>query len=816
VTLDEFLDRFAEILPERDGFVVPCPSHSDSRPSLRVAVGGTGKVILRCRAGCETAKVVSDMGLTFADLSGMDTSSTTRRASSLDVPASPADVARLAVSLDTWSKALATDAGTEAREYAARRFGLSASDIERLGLGYAADLGGAPRLVVPFRDRDGVARGFQARALSSDAAVRWYGPKSPEGASWAKVGFFPGGSGWDEVLICEGPGDSLTANALGYDAIGIRGAALASNQRVVEQVVEIVGDRVAVVAGDGDPSGQAFSSMLARSLAAAGVRVKILPVPPGLDLTEWREREKDSFARECVRQIVSTEIIGSFVATLRMRDEIEYPLTDLGNARFVRDYISGKGSGVRYSPEGGFFLLDAGVWRADRLDRVRAFVQETADQIANIARNLTIEAGTDQAAGEVARRWRTWAKHSQSRSGIDSAVREIQALRDVACDLNDFDRFPHLLACRNGVINLKTGGLLPHDPALLLTRRIDLDYDPNAKAPRWERFLTEVFHKYADLPAYIQRLIGYGISGETAEQAFAVLWGTGANGKSVFTDTLTEVFREITVTTPFATFEEKQSGGIPNDLAALKGARLVMASEGEAGKPMAEAILKRVTGRDLISARFMRREFFEFRPQFLLLLATNFKPQFKGQDEGLWRRVKLVPWERYFAPEERDHRLGDVLRGEAAGILAWAVRGAVDWYEGGLRDPDVIRNSTREYRATSDGLAGFLPGIFVRDDKERKLVDGSLLYNAYLTWADEENLPQKERWTRRAFFAALEERGMVKRRSAKGFAFAGVRRVTQAEIQERIEEAADTTETEPVPTQVINPITSGPSLDDVI
>lgn len=811
--LSDFLDRLSDLNEEADGWLARCPGHGDSKPSLRVAIGNSGKVILKCRAGCETAAVVDALGMTFGELSGIDTAGAdVRRARSTDAPAGPAEVAALRARVDTWAAQWLDR--VEVREYATARFGLSGPDGERLGLGYADDLGGGPRLVVPFRDKAGIARGFQARALDPKAAVRWLGPKSPEGASWARIGWFEGAADWPEVIICEGPGDALTACAVGYDTIGVRGAGLASNASVVADIATMLDGRVGVIAGDGDPAGRAFASTLAQGLSAAGARCKILDVPDGLDLTDWRAQAPDRFGGELVRAIVQAPEQTSTTSALRTRDEGAYPLTDLGNARFARDFIASQGSGVRYSPEGGFFLLDGGVWRLDRLDMTRAYIQEAADLVAEVADTLVDNATTPQELKD-AQRWKSWARHSQSSRGIDAALRELQALRDVAADMADFDRHPDLLACRNGVVNLRTGTLRPHDPSLLLTRRIDLDYDPQAACPRWERFLDEVFPNQPAMPAYVRRLVGYGITGSTAEQCFAVLWGTGANGKSVFTDTLTEVFREITVTTPFSTFEERPSGGIPNDIAALKGARLVMASEGEQGKRMAEAVLKRVTGRDLITARFMRKEFFEFKPTFLLFLATNNRPDFRGQDEGLWRRVRLIPWEKYFEPSERDPRLGERLLAEAQGILAWAVRGSAEWFSGGLGDDKAgtVESATAAYREFSDALNGFVPGEYVRDSEAKGII-ATDLFAKFQDWADEHNMLDLKKWSSRGFYRALEERGFVRRRTTGGKSLiVGIRRALPSDF-------ADDERADPEPLAISSdtnpPSLSGPSLDDVL
>ncbi|TDC35712.1 phage/plasmid primase, P4 family [Micromonospora sp. KC213] len=834
MTLTDFLSRLGAA-DDADGWLANCPAHNDSRPSLRIAVGDSGAVLLKCRAGCATADVLKALDLTFADLPTVAEGEAPTRARSTSTPASPAAVAALAAQLDGWAVAFACpdDDGQRAMAYAAERFGLSTDDALRLGLGYAEravydddgtllrGLPGGPRLVVPFRDRDGVPRGYQARALNATAKVRWLGAKSPQGESWARVGYLPGEAGWSELVVTEGPGDGLTACATGYDTAFVRGAGLAAS--VADEVASMADGRPVVVCGDADPSGDRFARTLAAELAKRGLSARsVRPPVDGDDLTDWRARNVETFSTDFIRAVVSSQDPGGLKTRLDAWTDAD--LTEVASARRLRDHFEEHGSGVRYSPEAGFFILRAGVWRADKLDEVRTAAQDVAASIwaeaADLAEALkeVARAGEKEEAKELGARvgkLKSFAKAANSSKGIDAMVRELKALRGVAVDFEAFDRHHHLLAARNGVIDLRTGRLGPHDPELLLTRMVDLDYDPEATAPRWEAFLREVFPhaRHAGLPDFLRRLVGYGITGETGEQCFVVHWGKGANGKSVYTDTLTEVFRELTVTTPFATFEEKSSGGIPNDLAALKGARLVFAAEGEQGRPMAESILKRVTGRDSISARFMRKEFFEFRPTFLLQLATNFKPQFRGQDEGLWRRVKLIPWERYFTPAERDHKLGEKLLAEAPGILAWAVRGAVEWYRDGLGDPAAIRDATKEYRQTSDALAGLIPGVFVLEEGAK--ITARVAWDSYRQWCEDEALPPKERWTRRAFFGALEERNATKKRANVGVIFEGIRLARPTDQMAEDSSAEERTAPSPLAHSPSDTPTAGPSLDDI-
>ncbi|WP_172385197.1 phage/plasmid primase, P4 family [Streptomyces sp. MNP-20] len=795
----DLLARFSDVTDEADGgYLAQCPAHGDSRPSLRIWRGDNGKVRLACRAGCRNEDVVKAAGLTWPDLFGVTgPGATVPRERPTMVGAGP--TAALALYVDATSQRLADfedQAAGQARTYLADRFGLDVGTAADLMLGVDAPEHGLklrfrsrayrafPRMTVPLVGFDGVARGLQGRDLSGECPGRWISLANPQGERWAPYGVLRGQGGYGVTIVSEGPGDGLTAVSVGYDAVVIRGAALAGSPELLEELADGLKGAHVIAAGDADAAGQRFNARLAEGLKPYDITVYALDIPQvGDDLTDWRARDPRGFpaalhdavsaarptqdGETAKAEAVSAELTDRTGADMVSRDQgseaarilagliTRYGESDAMNAHALVAWSDGR---IKYTPGLGYYVWNGTVWERSEV-KVR-------QEIHRMGAALVLAGETQKARGYT------------MTTRIDALMKELRSVPHVHVDPGDFDSHPELLTFRNGTVDLRTGQIRPHDRADMITYCLDLDYRPEAQCPRWEQFLEEIFPGNPDLPGYMQRLIGYGITGSAAEQAFCVLWGKGANGKSVFTDVLTDVFRAVSKTTPFATFEEKPSGGIPNDIAALRGSRLVMASEGESGKPMSEGVLKRVTGKDMVSARFLHREFFEYKPTFLLLLATNHKPRFRSQDDGLWRRVKLVPFTRWFAPEERDHTLDAKLLAEAEGIASWAVRGAVEWHRDGLKDPDVITRASKEYRATSDALAGFIPGVLERCGEEH-VMSGNQVFTEYLDWCEAENLPAKERWTRRTFYLALEERGVTRVMRREGVALAGVRLAAQ-------------------------------------
>ncbi|GAB7185947.1 hypothetical protein ATKI12_5778 [Kitasatospora sp. Ki12] len=789
--ITDILSRFQQVTPHADGgYIARCPAHTDRSPSLRIWHGEDGKIRFKCRTGCDNDAVRRAARFNWGDLFNVGGDGP-RVTAERPAHAGPGAIAALAMYADLTSAALADfdDATAQAARAYLDRFGLSLDTAADLLLGVDPGEPGFryrsraftayPRLTVPMRDFAGVARGLQGRDVTGQCPARWVSLSNPEGERWGQYGWFPGLGGYGTVIITEGPGDALTVVAVGYNAVAIRGAALAGNPELVAELAAGLRGMHVVIAGDRDTAGAQFSQRLADGLAEHGIDAYLLDIPQdGDDLTDWRTRDPARFPAQLHQAVkaarplrgvdqeaerrsaaLSERTGADFVSREQGLEALEMlkDLTDkFGDSAAINAYalVNWTNGRIRYSPGLGFFAWDGRRWEQSAT-RVRQEIHRMGAALAL--------AGNPGAA-----------KGFLNTSGIDNLMTELKSVPSVYIDAADFDARPDLLSFKNGTVNLRTGHLRPHDPDDLITYCLDIDYRPEARAPRWEEFLSEIFPDHPELVGFMRRMIGYGITGNTSEQCFAVFHGGGANGKSVLTDCLTKTFRTISTTTPFSTFEERPSGGIPNDLAALRGARLVLASEGEAGRPMSEAVLKRSTGKDMISARFLRKEFFEFKPAFLLILSSNHKPKFKSQDAGLWRRVKLVPFTRYFAPEERDYDLDAKLAAEAEGIAAWAVRGSVEWFREGLREPSVITSSVRDFKQTSDQLAGFFPDI-LEPCPDGTQMDGTDAFNKYLGWCDAENLPMKERWTRRAFYSALEERGVRRKRIARGIALVGIR-----------------------------------------
>ncbi len=397
--------------------------------------------------------------------------------------------------------------------------------------------------------------------------------------------------------------------------------------------------------------------------------------------------------------------------------------TDLGNAEL---FVHVHGSRLRWVAERRRWIVwQGGRWRLDVTGEAERAAKLTAKLL--LERAAGIEDATERAKAA------KWAASSQSEPRIRAMLTLARTEPQIALSEGDLDADPFLLACANGTLDLRTGGLRPADPADLLTRGTDVAYDPRARCPRWERFLHEVFAADRELVAFVHRLVGYVLTGDTREHLLAVLHGAGCNGKSTLLEVLKALLGDLATTSAFDTFTRGRGDRGPrNDLARLRGARLVTASESGEGKRLDEATVKEITGGDTIAARFLFGEHFEFTPTFKLLLVTNHRPRVDGDDDAIWRRLRLVPFERSFEGcEDRD--LGGTLRAELPGVLAWGVRGCLEWQRDGLGNAGAVTRATADYRSEEDSLGAFL----TERCHHHGVVSAADLRTAYEHWCGE-------------------------------------------------------------------------------
>jgi putative DNA primase/helicase len=433
--------------------------------------------------------------------------------------------------------------------------------------------------------------------------------------------------------------------------------------------------------------------------------------------------------------------------------------TDLSNAqRFVADH----GTTTRYcTAKDKWLVWDNTRWRWDDTESVVALAQQTVAEMVTEA--MTVK-NYQQKLSDA--KHAIYSGHHARINAMLSLARPYLAVR-----VEDLDSDRMLFNVANGTLDLRTGELRPHDPTQLITKVSAVDYDPHAECPAWIKFLDDITAGDLGLIAYLQRAIGYTLTGDTCEHVFFMLYGSGTNGKSTFIEAIRNVFGDYAKTSAFTTFMQQQSPSAPrNDLAALAGARLVTASESDDGNIVAEAFLKQVTGGDKVTARFLRQEHFEFTPHFKLWLCTNHKPNIRGTDNGIWRRIKPIPFAVKIADEKIDRGLPERLGAEAAGILAWAVEGLKEYRARGLDEPACIKDATNEYRGDEDPVGKFL--LTQCTMRPLAKVKSLALYDAFKKWAGNNG---ERMIDQRRFSRSLTERGMKSTRVTAGVFWKDIR-----------------------------------------
>jgi putative DNA primase/helicase len=393
-----------------------------------------------------------------------------------------------------------------------------------------------------------------------------------------------------------------------------------------------------------------------------------------------------------------------------------------------------------------WYLWNGRYWAPDLADKVMLLAETAAE---------SFPLPTDPQKQAEALRFRSKSKSVQRlRAALELAGPRLSVR------LEELDTRRDLLRVENALLSLSAMRDIENSPDFLITKQAPVVYDPSAQCPVFLSFLETVFAKDAEVIAYVQRILGYLLTGETVEQCMFIFLGAGRNGKSTLLEVIRNLVGDYAATANQDTFLTRNTGSIRSDIARLAGKRVVLVSEISGNQYLDEALLKNITGGENITARLLYQNEIEFRPQFKLLMATNELPRISGTDDGIWRRIKIVKFPIKIPESDIDHNLMAKLKNELPGILNFALKGAAQWRQlGTLMEPESVRSAVDGYRSNMDDVQQFI------DEKcvvAKEMSEGSLrLFEAYTAWASEAGQPP---CGRDKFLSALKSKGFEKRR----------------------------------------------------
>ena len=572
------------------------------------------------------------------------------------------------------------------------------------------------------------------------------------------------------IHIVEGEKDADALAERGFVATTCPGGA---DKFRAEYSESLRGAKVCIIP-DNDEQGQKHVQHVAGALQDVASEIRILELPglPGKgDVSDWltgggtdeqlRELVLDAPVWEPPNEGSHVGIPDNGGPAKPGKDDSPH-LTDLGNAeRFVRHH----GKGIRYVREWGTWLVwDDTRWAKDRTGEVERLAQDTIREMHREA--LEIE---DRArAAEMSKH----AFRCESEARLRSMVSLARVMDGIPVVPEDLDADPWLFNVENGTIDLRTGKLGEHRQEDRITKLAPVEYDPDATAELFDRFMLEIMDGRSNLVSFLQRFVGYSLPGTAEEHVLLFLYGLGANGKTTLLNVLLHLFGDYGQQSEPQLLLRKRGDTHPTGIADLRGARLVATSEVDEGRHLAESLVKGLTGGDKVKARYMRMDFFEFEPSWTIWLAANHRPVIRGVDVAIWRRIHLVPFDIVIPPDKRDRKLPEKLKAELPGILAWAVRGCLEWQKEGLDAPTEVIAATQSYKDDMDALGAFIDEHCIVEDGAE--VEAKDLYEKYKSWTEvsgERKLSQKQLGQR------LRDRGFESRKHSR------TRRVTYLGIR---------------------------------
>lgn len=726
--IDKILPLLQGVIPGSDGktWSSLCPAHSDSKPSLGVAVGNDGRVLVKCYAGCEFHAIAKSLGLTANDF----------------FVGRPQEEDGITVRRLAWHKRLPAQF---LRDDAKIRDGEGTNNFI---------------VRIPYFDRDGVE--LFERVRSSKSAKQ--GMRQPKGVKLQPYGLWKL-KDYDKtkpLIIVEGETDCWALWFHGYQAIGIPGANAVKclDAKLVEGFTSVYAWR------EPDDAGESFYRKIVQQLdGIIGTSVKVISKDGIKDPCDLHARFDDKFNAE-FEQIIAAAKDAEASSTSTPSKDIDvtsqptkpgeqptFALTDLGNAeRFLFQHHEN----VRYewigATRGEWLAWDGTIWKRNCQPEINSLSVKTVRSIKDEAKKQD-----DKKIAELINRH---AFGSESDSKISAMMNLARKSTKIKIDSKDFDNDRMILNVQNGIVDLSNGEFRPHQREKFCTKIAPVHFDPAAECPNWLKFINQVFAKDAQDPdskpdddflQFIQVLLGYCITGEVREQILPIFCGGGSNGKSTLINVMHEVLGNgYSVQAPRGMLVQSFTEHHPTELTVLQSARFVVSNETQSGAKLAEDLVKSLTSDEQITARKMGRDFYSFSPTHKLIMCTNHEPRIDGFDNGIARRIRFVHFATEFwnpsksgegLPQhlKQDPHLIGKLKEERSGILNWLIRGAIDWAAFGLPMPKSVKEHTAAYLEGENSAGQFIDEMLLKADNATPIAI-KLVHDYYLEWCNRNGL----------------------------------------------------------------------------